>query len=358
MDWDALDWAVLDRLRDRFLSPTRSDASYWLSPADLANYDFTYGQRIAWKWDAVLAELQQRRWLPPTRTALDWGCGSGLAGRRVVECFGPDHFDVLHVFDRSGLAMDFARQAAREIFPKLAVECADPRWLEGTAPIGVLVVSHVLNELPPHQREALLRLAARAEAVLWVEPGTQADSRALIAVREAMRDRLDVVAPCTHQAACGLLTPDNDRHWCHHFASPPANLMADPHWVQFAQRAGIDLRRLPYSFLVLEKKERRTRTASEPARPRPVVGCSRIIGTPRVYKPFARILSCQAEGVRDLVLQKRDAPELFQQMKKGQHEPVYRWTLKGDQIQAGQATENEVGTPKRASGGCHGFSPP
>ena len=349
MNWDTLDWAVLDRLRDRFLNPTPPAASYWLSPADLANYDLTYGQRIAWKWDAVLAELQRRRWLPPARTVFDWGCGSGLAGRRVVECFGPDHFEALHVFDRSGLAMDFARQAAKEFFPKLAVECADSRWLEGSAPIGVLVVSHVLNELPPHQRDALLRLAARAEAVLWVEPGTLVDSRALIAVREALHDRLDVVAPCTHQAACGLLTPDNDRHWCHHFASPPPNIMADPRWVQFAQRAGIDLRRLPYSFLVLEQKERRVQTGFEPGPPISVAGCSRIIGAPRVYKPFARILSCQAEGVRDLILQKRDAPELFQQMKKSRHEPVYRWALEGNQIKAGQAVISPAPSEPSAS---------
>ena len=56
-------------------------------------------------------------------------------------------------------------------------------------------------------------------------------------------------------------------------------------------------------------------------------GWSRMLGEPRVYKGFAKILSCQADGVRELELQKRAAPEVFKAMKSA-HSPAF---LRGEQ---------------------------
>jgi hypothetical protein len=328
LSWKTLDWAALDRMRDRFLSPATARGPCWTSPADLANYDFTFGQRIAWKWDAVLRELRLRGWMPPPgRPLLDWGCGSGVAGRRVVEFFGPGRFTVLRLFDLSPLAMNHAVAAARAAFPDLAVEpVGDDRRVGAESP-GVLVLSHVLNELAAETQAQLLRLVRRADAVLWVEPGTHADSRALIAWREQLREQFRVIAPCTHGSVCGVLAPENARHWCHHFAAPPPGLMADSGWVRFAQRAGIDLRRLPYSFLALERQGR-----CDPAPAALPEGWSRVIGAPRVYKGYAKVLSCQADGVREFELQKRDAPEVFRRFAAGKDVPLFRATVTGGRL--------------------------
>ena len=343
--WQTLDWAALDRLRELFLAGSGAGADYWTSPADLANYEFTYAQRIGWKWDAVLRELALRGWTPPPdRPLIDWGCGSGMAGRRVLEFFGKDSFVALRVCDHSTLAMEFAADTARQAFPGLRVEVSertgpeagataiplgDVATAEAVAPAapGILVISHVLNELNEAGGRALRESLDRADAVLWVEPGTHADSRALIAMREALREQFVVVAPCTHQAGCGLRAAENERHWCHHFAPPPPGLQADGDWVRFAQRAGIDLRSVPYSFLVLERRGLRARV--------PGVlpdGWSRILGGTRIYKGYAKVLGCQADGVRDRMLQKRDAPELFKALKAGRADPLHRWDGDGERI--------------------------
>jgi hypothetical protein len=346
MTWTEIDWEALERLRGLFLSGAASTGAYWKSPLDLASYDLTYGERIGWKWDAVLDELAQRGWRPRTTngapagsglepvkhekfTVLDWGCGSGVAGRRVVRWLGADQVAVLRLWDHSALAADFSAQAARSSFPGLAAEHLTPGFLASKEPVGILVISHVLNELPASELLALRGLASRAEAILWVEPGTQEVSRALIEIREQLRDRFRVVAPCTHQDACGLLAPENARHWCHHFATPPVGIFADANWVKFGQRAGIDLRSLPYSFLALD---RRQRTAPAPAAP----VFSRVIGEPRHYKGFAKVLSCEAGGrVVERMLQKRDAPELFKQLRRPAAAMVYRWTIADERIVAG-----------------------
>ena len=64
MTWDEIDWAALDRLREGFLSGSAANGPYWRSRSDLASYDFTYGERIGWKWDAVLRELRSPGLLP------------------------------------------------------------------------------------------------------------------------------------------------------------------------------------------------------------------------------------------------------------------------------------------------------
>ena len=254
MNWETLDWEVLDRLRETFLSDAKSAGPYWHTITDLEGYNLTYGERIGWKWDAVLAELKLRAWSPPAgATVLDWGCGSGVAGRRVVDFFGSGNFNRLIVHDHSELAMDFAEHHGRKRYPQLEVRRADTRFLRSDEPIGVLVASHVLNELDDVARAELADLCARAQTILWVEPGTHEVSRALGGWREKLRAAgLNPIAPCPHQAACGVLAAGNERHWCHFFASPPPSLYADSAWVKFGQRAGIDLRSLPYSFLTLE----------------------------------------------------------------------------------------------------------
>ncbi len=318
MNWETLDWEILDRLRGTFLSDAKSAGPYWHTITDLECYNLTYGERIGWKWDAVLAELRQRGWSPPAGgTVLDWGCGSGVAGRRVLDCFGPANFSVLRVHDHSELAMDFAEHHGRKLYRQLDVSRADTRFLRSDGPIGVLVLSHVLNELDEIALAELAGLCARAQTVLWVEPGTHEGSRALGGWRVPLRAAgLQAVAPCPHHARCGVLAAGNERHWCHFFASPPASLYADSDWVKFGQRAGIDLRSLPYSYLALDRR---------PAGPSQE-GFSRILGEPRHYKGYAKVFACDAAGVSELMLQKRDAPELFKALKQGTAPTLHRWT--------------------------------
>lgn len=327
MNWESLDWEVLDRLRETFLSDRKSAGPYWHTLTDLECYNFTYGERIGWKWDAVLAELSLRRWAPPAGgTVLDWGCGSGIAARRVIAHFGATHFARLRVHDHSELAMDFSVHHGRRSFPELDVDRAEVRGLRGTEPIGTLVLSHVLNELDEIARAELAELCARAETILWVEPGMHDVSRALGHWREKLRATgAAPVAPCPHHRACGVLAPGNERHWCHFFAAPPANLYADSGWVKFGQRAGIDLRSLPYSCLVLDRRA----VPTEPAAP-----LCRIIGEPRMYKGYAKIFTCEAAGVSELMLQKRDDPALFKRLQRAGAGPeLHRWTHANGRIQ-------------------------
>jgi hypothetical protein len=328
MNWTQLDWPALDRLRDGFLHGGAAAGPYWKTESALASYNLTYGERIAWKWDAVLRELRLRGWRPPSRgTVLDWGCGSGTAGRRVIDHFGTEAFTELLLWDHEPIAVEFAQRAAKAAFPALPVAAITPGFLAGGDSPGLVVVSHVLNELAPAALDDLRALLGRAQAVLWVESGTHDTSRRLSAERDRLRAEFNVVAPCTHAHACPILAAGNERHWCHFFAPAPGEIFANPDWVKFGQRAGIDLRSLPYCFLALERRA----TVDAPA----ASDLSRIIGRPEHFKPYARFLNCDASGLAELTVPKRTAPALYKELDRTKEPLVYRWEREGDQVNGG-----------------------
>lgn len=310
----AAELTLLAQLRARFLDGSNSGGGYWRTEAELALYDATFAQRIGWKWDAVLGELLLRGWKPQSPHLCDFGCGSGIASRRVLGAW--EHFASLTVADVSPRAVQFAETKARVEFPAVAITGTSAESLSALVPGTLLLVSHVINELSPTARDHLLSLARQAGEVIWVEAGTHADSRALIAVREELRGDFAVIAPCTHGASCGMLPAENAPHWCHHFGRVPSHVFQDAGWAQLGRELGIDLRSLPYSFLVLSRS---------PSREAP--GAARIIGHPREAKGRMEILACDSTGVAEVTLQKRDVPKLFKALQKGKAEAIQRWRV-------------------------------
>ena len=354
-DLQQLDWSALDRLRALFLARDAAAAGpYWQNRATLAAYDATYAERIGWKWDALLRELRLRRWAPPAGTVLlDYGCGSGVAGRRVLAAFGAERFAGLALHDHSPEAVAFAADRAVNEFPALPRVAFDPA---SPAQPFTLVVSHVLNELPAPAREELVALAAGATAVIWLEPGTHADSRALAAVRDALRARHRIIAPCTHRENCPLFAEANAREWCHFFAEPPPGVQNSSDWVRFAQRAGVDLRSQAYSCLVLESgtgvppvvsgsplasapvlripSVSDSESGSSPPAPRSPLLPARALGRPEVFKPYARLLACDATGLHWLELPKRVDPALVKRLDKDPPVPLYALAHNGKRIES------------------------
>ncbi|MBL8860345.1 MAG: hypothetical protein JNL28_17680 [Planctomycetes bacterium] len=304
MDLTQADWERLAEMRAGFLrAPDMEGAvvDYWHSRRDLLIYDATFGARIEWKWRAVLAEIARRGIDVPTGSVLDWGAGTGVATRAFLRAFGAADRRV-HLFDRSQAALEFAANAiAREI----------PGAKLGTDPCNapdVLLVSHVLDELDSDGVAALLATARRARLVIWVESGAKACARKLSTLREHMLDELTPLLPCTHRAACGVLAEDRAGDWCHHFAPPAAEAFTTKHWRTFSHTLSIDLRSLPYAYLVA----RRTSECTAPTN-----AAVRLIGTARVEKGRARLLVCDASGVRESRLLERTDKAYFKALGKG-----------------------------------------
>lgn len=302
------DWRRLRALRDRFL--TDASEEYWTA-GDLALYDATFAQRIGWKWDGVLRTLDRAGWTPQSQRLLDWGCGSGIAGRVAAEWAGIREAEV---YDQSAAAMKFAV----ERFGAAGVQAKAGRH-DAAPSDALLVISHVAGELTEQELAQLAKFAASAPEIIWVEPGSFEISRRLTAMHDVLQTAgHHLIAPCTHEAPCPM--NGRERDWCHFFAGPPGGIFHLPFWQEFSRQLEIDLRALPYSFLAMSKH----------ASPRWPDGAERLIGRPRALKGHCEVLCCGSQGLPTRTVQKRDMPELFRQLTREGAGGVFRWEVNPD----------------------------
>jgi hypothetical protein len=295
-----LNWNILADLRDRFLT-NRTDGDYWLDDETLECYDATFAERIGWKIDYALDEASARGWTPePDSVLFDWGCGTGVAARRMLRRW--PNFTKVILGDQSRKAAQFATKKILTEFP----DCKISLW-EGENPTGslVLTASHLWNELDGRGRAQLLNFAKQSRTCFFVEPGTPELSKQLVSVREALRGELSAVAPCPHQSICGL-AGGNTKNWCHHFATPSPEVFTTAFWRKFGETLNIDLRSLPVSYLVMTKNQAGVN----------VPGAAEALGRPRIYKGYAQITTCRQAGVTEDKILKRDDPEKFKTLKR------------------------------------------
>ena len=302
---DSIPWERLERLRDVFLgaaSAARRD--YWRDQADLLVYDAFFGKRILWKWEAAL-QMATARGAVPGRGArvLDWGCGTGVAARAFVQAHETAR---IYFHDRSPLAVDFAK---RSLAASLGGDGRSPA-LEilkdsGGADVDVLLFSHVLGEADAALVETLFERARRTPWIFWVDAGSAAISRRLSEFRNRLTATHRVYAPCTHQAQCPVLLAGKERDWCHFFGDVPAEVFQDRAWSLFSRRLGIDLRALPFAFLVLGPK-------GHESAPSPT---ARILGRPSFRKTGVVVDLCSERGLERRSIERRTEPELLRRLK-------------------------------------------
>ena len=309
------DWLRLRALRERYL--TDASEEYW-TERDLELYDATFAQRIAWKWDAVLSDLSVLGWKPRAQRLFDWGCGTGIAARTVAPWSG---LRSAEVFDQSRFAMTFAVNALRRENIEARARPASPTVEPGT----LLLLSHVVGELSDEELVSLAEMAATAEELIWVEPGSREISRRLGSVRQILqKSGHQFAGPCTHQNACPMFEPENERHWCHFFGKSPTEIFQSAFWRRFSEEVEIDLRGLPYSFLASSRLQ---------ASPVPA-GAERLIARPVELKAHSRLLCCGSDGLKDRMFQKRTAPDLYRRIAKKDLNGAFIWKLDA----AGQIT--------------------
>lgn len=171
-------------------------------------------------WGAMRATAVRASGFEPA-TMLDLGSGPGTALWAAVEHWPT--LETIHAWERELLSIDLGKRLASAC-EHLAVNNAQWRQiaLTGTLPAGtptyeLIVIGHVLNELAPDVRDALVASAWEhcTGLVLIVEPGTSSAFPIVLRARELLLELgAHTIAPCAHDLPCPLpaATPND---WCH-----------------------------------------------------------------------------------------------------------------------------------------------
>ncbi|MEU9730125.1 small ribosomal subunit Rsm22 family protein [Streptomyces sp. NPDC048002] len=206
--------AAVDRLIANYRGATPTDAPILRDRADVAAYA---AYRMPATFEAVRSALEAfadaaPEWTPTSQ--VDVGGGTGAATWAVSATWpGPRPVTVL---DWAEPALALGREIAAA-----NPDLGDVRWQH--ARIGaalsvestdLVTVSYVLNELAEPDRATLVdTVAAAAQAVVLVEPGTPDGYSRVIEARERLiAAGFHVAAPCPHSSGCPIV-PGTD--WCH-----------------------------------------------------------------------------------------------------------------------------------------------
>ncbi len=246
------------------------------------------------------------------KSLIDIGAGPGTATWAAAEAFAS--LSAFTLLDSNtalrDLAIDFAQSNAR--LASMRYEPGDARKLLATAQEADLVVaSYVINELGDTERNALADTmwARTRETLLVVEPGTPAGYARIIALRgRLIAAGAHIVAPCPHDAACPIETPD----WCH-FSQRLQRSRAHKH----LKGAELPYEDEKFSYVVLS----RIPVAQTPAR---------ILAQPQVTKIAVTAKICATSGIETVTIPHRD---------KNNYKRAKKWNWGDGVFQNGRITE-------------------
>lgn len=127
----------------------------------------------------------------------------------------------------------------------------------------LVTLSYVLDELSDDEQDRLIDKLwhKTADMLLLVEPGTPAGWQRLLRQRARLIDQnANIIAPCPHQAACPVKTPD----WCHFSVRVERSRTH-----RLTKQANVPFEDEKYFYLICSRKENNThffRVLSRPKR--------------------------------------------------------------------------------------------
>jgi ribosomal protein RSM22 (predicted rRNA methylase) len=225
------------------------------------------------------------------RTLLDVGAGPGTATFAAARTFG--EFSDIRLIDANARLRELALTLLAEA-NSTALRRAS--YLHGhaialladAAPADLVVASYVAGELPdadlPRFAQALW--AATSEVLAVIEPGTPAGHGRVLRIRaELIAAGAHVAAPCPHDRACPLATPD----WCHFTKRLPRSREH-----QQIKGAAVPFEDEKFSYVVASRTP-------------PHRGDARVLAPPYVTKGAVEAKLCTAGGLVIETVARRDA---------------------------------------------------
>jgi ribosomal protein RSM22 (predicted rRNA methylase) len=217
---------------------------------------------------------QRPEWQP--RSLLDVGAGPGVAAWAATEIWR----------SLSALTLVEIEPAMIAAGRKLRTGAS---WVEGDiadarGPADLVIVSYVLGELADVAGAASKLWEQTADTIVFVEPGTPAGYRRVLAARSAVLEAGgQTVAPCPHDRPCPL--PAND--WCHFAVRLPRSKL---HRRAKGVELGYEDEKFSYAAL-----------SREPA----AKAAARIIRQPQIRSGHLNLVTCEPDGIHDRTVSRK-----------------------------------------------------
>jgi ribosomal protein RSM22 (predicted rRNA methylase) len=249
----------------------------------------------------VLMRLGERSPAFAPQTALDLGSGAGASSWAIAEAF-PQITSITQA-DRNqpllSLSRTLAQHASSASLRNATQFTTDLARNLPESSADLVVLSYVLAELPPEQAQSLFvaAWALCSGALVLVEPGTPAGFGRILAARFILGGGgAHILAPCAHQHACPILSPD----WCHF-----AQRIERSRDHRLLKSADLSYEDEKFSYLIAVRE-----SVFTPA------SAARILARPQKARTSITLKLCQPNGAANLVTIPRRDKDQFKQAKK------------------------------------------
>ncbi|MBB4954335.1 ribosomal protein RSM22 (predicted rRNA methylase) [Agrobacterium vitis] len=245
------------------------------------------------------------------KTLIDLGSGPGTALWAAADCW-PDLQKATLVE-----ASPAIRAVGQGLSKALSFDC---HWQAGDIvrqmpslpPADLVTLAYVLDELPVDTVATISQKlwAMTADTIIIVEPGTPAGWQRIVTARQALLDAgAHLLAPCTHQANCPVVSPD----WCHF-----SRRVARSRVHRQVKQGEVPWEDEKYIFIAASRQ------------PITLSG-ARVLSPARLASGMAKLKLCRDDGqVLETTLSRRDG-DIFKAARRADWGDRIDWQTVGDQ---------------------------
>jgi ribosomal protein RSM22 (predicted rRNA methylase) len=298
--------AGVERLMSAYRSGTYPGRPLLADGRDAAAYAAYRMPATAAAVRAAITELRLALpgWAPASLADL----GAGTGGATWAAAAELPSLTAVTLYEQAAAAISLGQSIFAAAPDGVLRRAAWQRWrlpAEGEPPaVGtadLVTAAYVLGELTGAQQERLTTLAARAGAVLIVEPGTPDGHRRVLAARaRLLAAGFTIAAPCPHQLGCPVAVPGD---WCHFAARVQRS-------ARHRQAKGAELSYEDEKFSYVAAVRAELAAAGEAVAGRAIARpAARVIRRPQLRKNLVLLDLCAGDGTaqRTLVGKSSDA---------------------------------------------------
>lgn len=199
-----------------------------------------------------------------------------------------------------------ASPAIRNVGQSLAKALSiDSHWQAGDivkqmpslAPADLVTLAYVLDELPIDAVASITQKlwAMTADTIIIIEPGTPAGWQRIVTARQALiAAGANLIAPCTHQQDCPIVSPD----WCHF-----SRRVARSRVHRQVKNGDVPWEDEKYIFIAASRQK-------------VALSGARVLSPPRLASGMARIKLCRTDGVAEETTISRRDGEVFKAARR------------------------------------------
>lgn len=282
---------IAKTLSNRYMNEKREGQSLINKKLEVLAYSII---RMPATFCAINKALEEtlKKYNPTIESALDIGSGTGAGEWAILNNININKITCIEREEE----MVYLAQKLLDMHKNIIWKKQDIIKYKIEDKADLLIVSYMINELQENKKEEMIKKFFESfnKIALFVEPGTPEGFSNIRKIQKiALKNNLNIIAPCTSQNECNL--PEDD--WCHSIIRVERNKVH-----KFLKDADAPFEDEKFSYIAISKEKIDN-------------SGSRILRHPNISSGFIKTKLCTNGNIEEKTFTKKEK-EIFKKVKK------------------------------------------